>query len=90
MYKVLSMFYDGERPLCAFTEKNFIFRKRAVKYAMSIESVGVRTNSTLEELERAGLSAKAEVYDRNCKPLLIRNIKIELDKEAPNVVEVNR
>ena len=81
-YTVKIRFYVNDRPVITFYEKAFWFKRNALDYIDSIESVGVQSNCSLEELALKGLRAKAELYDRKDNCMFGKRIVVELDKDS--------
>ena len=81
-YTVKIRFYVNEKPVMTFYEKAFWFKRNALDYMDSIESVGIKSDCTLEELTNRGLRVKAELYDRKDNCIYETRLPVELDKDG--------
>lgn len=87
-YTVKIRFYVNEKPVMTFYEKAFWFKRNALDYIDSIESVGIKSDSSLEELTTKGLRVKAELYDRKDNCIYDTRLIVELVEDSR--VEVMR
>lgn len=77
-YTVKIRFYVKDKPVMTFYEKAFWFKRNALDYMDSIESVGIKSDSSLEELTNKGLRVKAELYDSEDKCIYDTRLIVEL------------
>ena len=81
-YTVKIRFYVNEKPVITYYEKAFWFKRNALDYIDSIESIGIKSDSTLEELAFKGLRVKAELYDRKDNCIYDTRLIVELDEDS--------
>lgn len=81
-YTVKIRFYVNERYMFTFCKKNYWFKRNALDYIDSIESVGIKSDFSLEELAFKGLRAKAELYDRKDNCIYDTRLTVELDEDS--------
>lgn len=87
-YTVKIRFYVNEKPVITYYEKAFWFKRNALDYIDSIESVGIKFNCSLEELDFKGLRVKAELYDRKDNCVFGKRLVVKLEEDSK--VEVMR